>query len=90
MLYFNFQLKSSEAGLTKAGLTVTLRKDWLRKNLILTFSIQKKIRAPSPLSPRFECAFIEIQAHDIIFDHHAVSLKKYTPKDNAYDNALFQ
>ena len=63
MLYFNFQLKSSEVGLTKAGLTVTLRKDWLRKNFNTNVSIQKSLE-PLPLLS-FERALIEIQAHDI-------------------------
>ena len=79
-------MKSSEVGLSKAGLTVTLRKDWLRK-----YYYTKKAQSAPPFPQfSFERVLIEFQAYDIIFHHHAVSLKKYTPKNNAYDNALFQ
>ena len=48
MLYGDFQLKSSEVGLTKAGLTVTLQKYWLRKYNIYTRVSKTKAKNPPP------------------------------------------
>ena len=51
MLYGDLQLKSSEVGLTKAGLTVTLPKYWLRKYNIYTRVSKTKAKSPPPPHP---------------------------------------